>query len=131
MGRKPRIDRLFRIGRLKGLEGKTRMVRESRSLRPDVARPIEIAREVARLARSILGDDIEVIWFGSWPQGKALPHSDIDVAVAIGQPIPPERMALLQEAVDDLHTLYSIDIMDLSTSGAALREEISRHGQRL
>ena len=33
----------------------------------------------------------EVIWFGSWPQGKALPHSDIDVAI-----LPARR--LLQSA---------------------------------
>jgi len=107
------------------------MVRESRGLHPDVARPIEIAREVARLARSILGKDVEVIWFGSWPRGQARPHSDIDVAISTGEPIPLERMALLHEAVDELSTLYDIDIMDLSATGPALREEICKHGERL
>ena len=97
----------------------------------DAGRPIEIAREVARLARTLLGKDAEVIWFGSWPQGKALPHSDIDVAISTGAPIPPERMGLLQEAVDELPTLYEIDIMDLNATGPALREEILKHGKRL
>lgn len=94
-------------------------------------RPAEIARDVARLARSLLGKDAEVIWFGSWPQGKARPRSDIDVAISIGDPISPERMSILQEAVDDLPTLYEIDIVDLNATGAKLREEILKHGERL
>jgi predicted nucleotidyltransferase len=126
-----KIDRHFGLGRLKVLRGKAVMVRESRDLRPDIARPIQIAREVAGLARSILGKDVEVIWFGSWPRGQARPHSDIDVAVSTGKPIPPERMARLHEAVDELPTLYDIDIMDLSAIGSALREEILEHGERL
>jgi len=107
------------------------MVRESRSLSPNVARPVEIAKEVARLARSILGKEAEVIWFGSWPQGRPRHQSDIDVAVSIGKPIPPGRMALLHEAVDELPTLYAVDIIDLSVAGPVLREEVLKHGERL
>ena len=73
----------------------------------------------------------EVIWFGSWPQGKALPHSDIDVAISTGAPIAPERMGRLQEAVDELPTLFEIDIVDLNATGPALREEILKHGECL
>jgi predicted nucleotidyltransferase len=107
------------------------MKRESEPLELDVARPTEIAREVARLARSLCGENAEVIWFGSWPQGKARPRSDIDLAVSTGAPIPPERMGLLQEAVDELPTLYQVDIIDLNAAGSALREEILKHGERL
>jgi len=97
----------------------------------DIARPTEIAREVARLARLVLGHDAEVIWFGSWPQGKALSRSDIDLAVSTGAPIPLQSMALLQEAVDDLPTLYQVDIIDLNAVGPALRKEILKHGEHL
>jgi predicted nucleotidyltransferase len=107
------------------------MKHESDQFERDIARPVEIVREVARLARSVLGQDAEVIWFGSWPQGRALPHSDIDVAISAGATITPERMGLLQEAVDELPTLYEIDIIDLNATGPALREEILKYGQRL
>jgi len=107
------------------------MAREPHHFHPDDARPIEITKEIARLARSILGNDVEVIWFGSWPRGQAQPRSDIDVAVSIGKPIPPERMALLHEAVEELPTLYDIDIVDLSVTGPTFREEILKHGQPL
>jgi len=107
------------------------MKHESDHFDRDIARPFEIAREVARLARSVLVEDTEIIWFGSWPQGKALPHSDIEVAISTGEPIAPERMGLLLEAVDELPTLYEIDIIDLNATGPALRQEILKHGERL
>ena len=97
----------------------------------DIARPSEIAREAARLARAVLGENVQVLWFGSWPQGRAQPRSDIDLAVSIGSPIPLQLMARLQEAVDELATLYQIEVVDLNATGAALRQEILKHGEPL
>jgi hypothetical protein len=107
------------------------MARDVPASQPDVTRPREIACEVARLARALFGDGTEVIWFGSWPQRRALPHSDIDLAISTGTPIPPQRMALLHDAVDDISTLYEIDVVDLHSVGAALREEVLKYGERL
>ena len=107
------------------------MVRDVDGNQAELTRPLEIAREVAILARSLFGEKTEVIWFGSWPRRKALPHSDIDLAISIGTPIPPERMALLHDAVDDIATLYQIDLVDLSSAGACLREEVLKYGERL
>lgn len=107
------------------------MVRETDISQTEVARPREIAGEVARLARSLLGENTEVIWFGSWPRRKALAHSDIDLAISTGTPILPEHMALLHDAVDDIATLYQIDIVDLSSAGPGLREEVLKYGERL
>lgn len=107
------------------------MAREAHSSEKDGARAREIAREVAKLARSLLGENTQVIWFGSWPRHKALAHSDIDLAISIGTPIPLERMALLHDAVDDIATLYEIDLVDFNSVGPALREEVLNHGERL
>ena len=107
------------------------MAGEALSNQTDVARPREIACEVARLARALLGESVEVIWFGSWPRRRALPHSDIDLAISIGTPIPHERMSLLHDAVDNIATLYQIDLVDLSTARPGLREEVLKYGERL
>jgi predicted nucleotidyltransferase len=107
------------------------MAREVSANQTNVARPREIACEVARLARLLLGESTEVIWFGSWPRRGALPHSDIDLAISIGTPIPLERMALLHDAVDNIATLYQIDLVDLSTAGPALRKEVLKYGEHL
>ena len=87
--------------------------------------------EVAKLARSLLGEDTQVIWFGSWPRRKALAHSDVDLAISIGTPIPLERMVLLHDAVDDIATLYQIDLVDLNSAGPGLREEVLKYRERL
>ena len=96
-----------------------------------IARPRQIAQEVADLARRILGADIEVIWFGSWPKGTARPHADIDIAIAGSEAFPPERLAELRAFVDDLATLHEIDLVDLHTVGEVFRNEIVRHGVRI
>ena len=96
-----------------------------------IARPRQIAQEVADLARRILGADIEVIWFGSWPKGTARPHADIDIAIIGSESFPPERLAELRALVDDVATLHEIDLVDLHTVGEALRNEILRYGVRV
>lgn len=93
-----------------------------------MARPREIAEEVARLARDILGPGVEVLWFGSWVKGTASPHADIDIAVAATEAIPLQQMAAIQDAVDSLPTLHEIDLIDLRTVGESFRQEILGHG---
>lgn len=107
------------------------MKHESEIEARDLNRAVEVAQNVARLARSLFGKNTEVIWFGSWPQGKAMPGSDIDVAISTGSVISPESMAALRELVDELPTLYAVDIVDLNAIGPILRDEILKHGQHL
>ena len=38
---------------------------------------------------------------------------------------------MLHDAVDNIATLYQIDLVDLSTAGPGLREEILKYGERL
>jgi predicted nucleotidyltransferase len=96
-----------------------------------MVQPKQIAEEIARLARHILGQSITVIWFGSWPKGTARPHADIDIAIAAADAIPLQQMAALQDAVDDIATLHEIDLIDLHTVSASFREETLRHGTLL
>jgi len=87
-----------------------------------------LAQQVAEKARRELGDDINVIWFGSWVRGDAQPHSDIDLAIAAPHPIPTERVALLRNWIDDLPTLFSIDLINLNEASEDLLEQIERYG---
>ena len=96
-----------------------------------MARPRQIAQEVAYLARHVLGADIEVIWFGSWPKSTAKPHADVDIAIAGAETFPPERLAELRALTDNVATLHEIDLVDLHTVGETFRDEILRHGVRI
>ncbi|MGH7164727.1 MAG: nucleotidyltransferase domain-containing protein [Nitrospiraceae bacterium] len=91
----------------------------------------EVAREVARMAKDMLGKDVDVYWFGSWPQGRAQDHSDIDLAISAPGPIVPERMALLREAVEERPTLYQVDLVDIASAGPLLKKEILEYGVKL
>jgi predicted nucleotidyltransferase len=71
---------------------------------------------------------VRVVWFGSWPQGRAVRGSDIDVAVEADGPIPPAIFAPLREAVEDLPTLHSVDLVDLRLTDGRRRREILAHG---
>lgn len=61
-----------------------------------IARPQKIAQDVATLVRTMLGTDVEVIWFGSWPKGTAHSHADIDIAVSGSTAFPLEQLAELR-----------------------------------
>ncbi|MDH4152347.1 MAG: nucleotidyltransferase domain-containing protein [Nitrospira sp.] len=96
-----------------------------------LARPQQIAHTVAALARSMLGADVTVIWFGSWPQGTARAHADIDIAVSGPTAFPPEQLAELRGGIEDLATLHEIDLVDLHTVSERFKQEVLRHGIRL
>lgn len=91
----------------------------------------EIANEAVRLIRNQLDPTVIIYWFGSWPKGEARPGSDIDLALSAGSPIPLDKLAFLRDKLENLPTLYQIDVVDLATVGPALKQEILTHGVRL
>ncbi len=90
-----------------------------------------IANEAAQLIKAQLGDPITIYWFGSWPKGQARPGSDIDLALSAPGPIPLDKLSNLREDLENLPTLYQIDIVDLQTIGPELKQEILTHGVRV
>ncbi|NGZ03359.1 MAG: hypothetical protein CV090_09945 [Nitrospira sp. WS238] len=96
-----------------------------------ITRPQQIAQEVAKLVRCMLGTNVTVIWFGSWPKGTASAHADIDIAVSGPSTFPPEQLAELRAGIEDLATLHEIDLVDLHTVSERFQQEILHHGIRL
>ncbi len=95
------------------------------------ARVAEVARAVAALARERLGSGTQIWWFGSWPEGRARPRSDIDIAILPPPDVPPERVAGFRAAVDELPTLYRIDLVDLREVSEGFRARILQGGRPL
>lgn len=97
----------------------------------DRARIDEIVREVARIVRSITGDEsFETRLFGSWVSGRARRHSDIDIAIEGPRPVDPIQMAEIRDACDKLPTLYTIDLVDLKRASAGFRESVRSQTRR-
>ena len=82
----------------------------------------EVIQETAKLCR--LFHAKEIILYGSRAKGTARERSDIDIAVS-----GVADFDALVEAVEDLPTLYSVDLLNLDTcKNQLLLEDIREYG---
>lgn len=85
----------------------------------------EVIREVERLCKEFHAK--EVILYGSRAKGTAGDRSDIDIAVA-----GAEDFDGLAEKVEELPTLYRVDLLNLDTCGnQLLLEDIRQYGRKI
>ena len=84
-----------------------------------------IVRQVDCIVRRITGDpSFQVRLFGSWAEGNAQPHSDVDIAIDGPGPVDPAHLADIRDECDRLPTLLTIDLVDLASTPAAFREAV-------
>lgn len=84
-----------------------------------------VIQEVSVLCRSFGAK--KVILFGSRARNTARERSDIDIAVS-----GVKDFWLLLEKVDELPTLYSIDLVDMDTcKNQLLLEDIKQYGREI
>jgi predicted nucleotidyltransferase len=80
-------------------------------------------RETLMLFRGELAQ-AHVYFFGSRVSGKARERSDFDVAIDGVVPVEPRLFARIRTALDELPTLYRIDLVDLTYVPAPVRAEM-------
>jgi predicted nucleotidyltransferase len=66
--------------------------------------------------------DSRVFFFGSRVTNQGDERSDIDVGVYGRQPVPSRVWLEIQEAVEELRTLYKIDLVDFQRVSPSFRE---------
>jgi len=85
--------------------------------------------EVKRIVlEGLRGHSARVFLFGSWVHGQARRYSDIDVGVLPIEPLPAGLLLDIEESLDNSLVLYPVDLVDLSSAPAALRERVLREG---
>ena len=85
----------------------------------------KIREEVARICHSFCAK--EVILYGSRAKGTAQERSDIDIAVS-----GAENFDILVEKVEELPTLYSVDLVNMDTcKNQLLLEDIRQYGRKI
>jgi predicted nucleotidyltransferase len=72
---------------------------------------------VQRFAAAIIRDHLpdrsyRIFLFGSRASGTARDRSDIDIGIEGPVPVPPHVMSDIAEVLEELPTLYSIDVVD-------------------
>lgn len=91
-------------------------------------RVCQLVHAIALEVHRCLGPHARVIWFGSWVTGQARVNPDIDIAIEAPDGIAMAQYAALWKWVDELPTLYTIDLVNLSEVGSQFRQEILRQG---
>lgn len=85
----------------------------------------EILEEIQRISRQYGAR--EVILFGSRAKGTEIERSDIDIAVS-----GAERFDELEEAIDEIPTLLSFDVVNMDTcQNELLLKEIREYGRKI
>ena len=85
----------------------------------------EVISRVAELCRQ--HDAQKVILYGSRAKGTALERSDIDIAVS-----GVNDFDLLVEKIEDLPTLYSVDVLNMDTCrNELLMEDVRKYGRKI
>lgn len=88
-----------------------------------------MVRAVASTLRKELGRDLQVILFGSWAEGTAVPRSDLDIAFDAGRALAiGEKVQLEWLLEDEIKTLRKIDLVDLNRAPERLAENIRKKG---
>ena len=85
----------------------------------------KIIEEVARICHSFCAK--EVILYGSRAKGTAQERNDIDIAVS-----GVEDFESLTEQIENLPTLFSVDIVNMDTCrNQLLLEDIRQYGRKI
>lgn len=84
-----------------------------------------VMNEILRICRKYQAK--EVVLFGSRAKGTATEKSDIDIAVA-----GVFDLVRLEEEIENIPTLYSVDVVDLDTcKNPLLLEDIRQYGRKI
>ena len=87
----------------------------------------EVIAEITQRCRNYGAQ--KIILFGSRAKGTATESSDIDIAVS---GVASSDIFELEEALEDIPTLYTIDLVDLDTcKNQLLLEDIKQYGREI
>jgi predicted nucleotidyltransferase len=72
-----------------------------------------------------------IFFFGSRVTGKGTDRSDIDVGIDGPEPVPPMVKFAIEEKIEELPTLYKIEIVDFRRLPLKFREVVSQNKEFL
>ena len=94
-------------------------------MKTEAEREAEIIKMLEDLFSARKADLVKhrVLLFGSRARGNAKRQSDFDLAIDGDAPLAVKKFYEIEEALDDLPTLYSFDWVDLAKANPRFREE--------
>jgi predicted nucleotidyltransferase len=87
----------------------------------------DVQNIAARVIRSRLGNPaFRIFLFGSRAAGTARRRSDIDIGIDGPAPVPYETMTAIAEDLEDVRSLYSVDVVDFQRVPERFRRVASK-----
>jgi predicted nucleotidyltransferase len=93
---------------------------------------IDLTSEQIQIVRRILSQYVPGLparIFGSRVNGRAKPHSDLDLALMTDQPLPPLTGALLRDAFSESDLPFKVDIVDWAEISESFRKVIEEKNE--
>ncbi|RKZ36024.1 MAG: nucleotidyltransferase domain-containing protein [Gammaproteobacteria bacterium] len=90
-----------------------------------------IVDKIAEECHRRFGDEVTLIWFGSWIKGNAYKQSDIDLAIEYRDKLNQIEIVAFKNWLEELPTLYSIDFVEINKANHLLKTEIKQYGKIL
>ncbi len=85
--------------------------------------------EIRRIVlRKLSPAGAQVYLFGSYATGRALPSSDVDVALLSSTPLPAGLLAEVREDLENSLVPLRVDLVDLSETDESFRARVLREG---
>jgi len=94
-------------------------------------KPAEIEHAAAQVVRKYLGPEYRVFLFGSRAKGTARPGSDYDIGVEGPAPIPAATKFDIEDDLEKLPTLATIEVVDFSRVSERLARSAARSAREL
>ena len=87
--------------------------------------PVEkLKKEILKIVGKHLDlKEYKVFFFGSRVKGVNFPRADIDIGILGKRPIPIEIKFKIEEELEEVPTLYKIDLVDFSQTGLSFQKE--------
>ena len=88
----------------------------------------ELKKAIRRIiAKHLSLTHYRVFFFGSRISGSGDERSDIDIGIAGDEAVPVEILGRIREELDELPTLYRIDVVDFAKVSSRFRDEALKH----
>ena len=88
----------------------------------------KLEKEILEIAgRHLDLNKYKLFFFGSRVSGKGDEHSDIDVGIEGSTPLPSGALLAIQEEIENISTLYKVEIVDFSRVDDRFKKVAKEH----
>jgi predicted nucleotidyltransferase len=89
----------------------------------------EIRRKLAAQSGTLAG--YRAVLFGSRARGAARERSDFDIGICGDRPVPSGVLQRIRDCLDEIETLYRIDVVDLQSVPDRFRRDALEHAEAI